>query len=207
MIEIDRRVRACVIVLAVVTGLLLSACAAGQPAAPTADVPALYTAAAETFIAELTRTAAAYTPTPEATTTAAIPTATPSATPTPEGTPTPAAQQTTPVCDNSAFVNDVTIPDGYDQLAPGQEFTKTWRVRNTGSCTWTSAYKLIFAYGDQLGGKATPLGVSVPPGESIDISVILVAPTASGRYTGAWRLSNASDYPFGEFLTVVITMK
>ena len=46
-----------------------------------------------------------------------------------------AATNTGPLCKNSAFVADVTIPDG-TVLKPGEKFTKIWSVQNTGICAW-----------------------------------------------------------------------
>ena len=106
-------------------------------------------------------------------------------------------------CDNSAYLSDVTIPDG-TTIPSGQAFTKTWKVSNTGTCAWTAAYQIIFLSGDIMGGKATAIGKAVGPGASADISVALTAPTAAGNYTGTWRLSNASAQAFGTGLTVVI---
>src|SRR5574338_1618752 len=56
----------------------------------------------------------------------------------------------TPVCDQAQFVRDVTIPDG-TVFAPGATFTKTWRIKNAGTCTW-SGYSLVFDSGDSMGG-------------------------------------------------------
>ena len=106
-------------------------------------------------------------------------------------------------CDNSVYISDVTIPDG-TTVTPGQAFTKTWKVSNTGTCAWTAAYQVIFLYGDGMGGKATAIGKAVNPGESADISVALTAPATAGSITGTWRLSNATSQPFGTLLTVVI---
>jgi adhesin HecA-like repeat protein len=107
-------------------------------------------------------------------------------------------------CDNSVYISDVTIPDG-TTVAPGQAFTKTWRVSNTGTCAWTAAYQITFLYGDIMGGKATAIGKVVNPGESADISVALTGPaSASGNITGTWRLANANAQAFGTALTVVI---
>ena len=106
-------------------------------------------------------------------------------------------------CDNSVYISDVTIPDG-TTVAPGQAFTKTWKVSNTGTCTWTTAYQIIFLYGEMMGGKATAIGKVVNTGQSADISVALTAPSTAGNSTGTWRLSNTNSQPFGTFLTVVI---
>lgn len=98
-------------------------------------------------------------------------------------TPTP-----TPGClYNMAFVADVTIPDD-TAVPPGVNFTKTWRIRNTGTCPWPAGSSWVFTGGDQMNG---PNAVSVPaaqPGETADVSVLLLAPTTPGRYTGYWTL-------------------
>jgi hypothetical protein len=97
----------------------------------------------------------------------------------------------------------VTIPDG-TVMTPGQAFTKTWRVQNNGTCTWTATYKIGFGYGNQMGGAATPIGKTVAPGQQAEISIVLTAPTTAGDYTSVWRLFNDSNTPFGTVLTAVI---
>jgi len=101
-------------------------------------------------------------------------------------------------CDRAQFVTDVTIPDGTD-FAPGATFTKTWRLRNNGTCTWTSGYALVFDSGVALGGPASQQLTTgtVAPGQTIDVSVNLTAPAAVGTYRGNWRLRNASGAVFG----------
>jgi uncharacterized repeat protein (TIGR01451 family) len=101
-------------------------------------------------------------------------------------------------CDKAAFVSDVTIPDG-TVLAAGTSFTKTWRLQNVGSCTWTTSYKLVFAGGDYMGVSASAfnLATSVAPGGTIDLSVNLTAPITVGNFYGYWRLQNASGTNFG----------
>jgi large repetitive protein len=103
-------------------------------------------------------------------------------------------------CDKGAFVGDVTIPDG-SVVAPGATFTKTWRIRNVGSCTWTTDYALIFAFGNQMGAPGAvnlPSGVApVVPGATADFSVNLVAPSTPGHYRSYWRFRNASGVQFG----------
>jgi len=120
----------------------------------------------------------------------------------PTETPSPTASPTQPAgsrsfCDWVAFVKDVSIPDG-TVLSAGSSFVKTWRLKNTGTCAWTSAYSLIFSSGDQMNG---PLSVSLPgnvlPGETVDISVTLTTPASAGRYTGYWMLRNDSGVNFG----------
>jgi len=106
-------------------------------------------------------------------------------------------------CDNSVYISDVTIPDG-TTIAAGQNFTKTWKVSNTGTCAWTATYQIIFISGNSLGGKATAIGKIVNPGESADISVVLTSSSDLGALKGIWRLSNDRSQPFGTTLTVEI---
>jgi len=116
-----------------------------------------------------------------------LPTSTPGPTPTPGPTG----------CDRAQFIADVTIPDG-TIVAPGATFTKVWRLKNIGSCTWTTAYKVVFASGDALGAvTASPLPASVPPGSTTDISLAMTAPTTNGHYRGYWLLKNAAGSTFG----------
>lgn len=100
-------------------------------------------------------------------------------------------------CDAAAFVKDVTILDG-TLLAPNTGFTKTWRLQNAGTCTWTTAYRLIFVSGHPMNGPASQaLPHSVSPGQTIDISVNLTSPGTDGHYRGYWKLRNASNTLFG----------
>jgi hypothetical protein len=100
-------------------------------------------------------------------------------------------------CDAALFVADVTAPDG-SIYPPNMAFTKTWRLKNVGSCTWTTAYKLIFYDGAQMGGAMEiPLTATVAPNTSVDLSVNLTAPAANGSYRGYWQLRNAADTDFG----------
>jgi hypothetical protein len=179
--------------LVLVLGLVLSACnlpSARKNATPTDSV---MTVAAKTVQVLMTANAGKGTPNPPATNTL-MPTATraPSLTPAP-----PTSIPIVIPCDRAEFVDDVTVPDG-STFNPGQGFVKTWRLRNNGTCTWTTAYALIFDSGAGMGGSvAIGLPGSVPPGQYIDVSVNLTAPTASGKYKGYWRLRNASGATFG----------
>jgi len=94
-------------------------------------------------------------------------------------------------------VADLTIPDGSPFLAE-TAFTKTWRIKNAGSCTWTKAYDLVFSTGTAMTANVTvPLAGDVKPGATVDLSVKLTAPAKAGTYTGAWLLRNAADKKFG----------
>ncbi|MBE0697054.1 MAG: hypothetical protein IH586_09035, partial [Anaerolineaceae bacterium] len=119
---------------------------------------------------------------------------TPQATTTPVILPSPTATQ---VCDQAAFVADVNIPDG-SILPVGTQFDKTWRLKNTGTCTWTPEYAIVLESGDAMGGPASQkINASVVPGQTIDISVPLKAPGQPGSYRGYWKMRNAAGVVFG----------
>ncbi|HTX92593.1 MAG TPA: NBR1-Ig-like domain-containing protein [Anaerolineales bacterium] len=116
--------------------------------------------------------------------------------PTPTGGPTPTIPSYS-TCDRGYFLADVTIPDG-TTVASGSPFTKTWRIQNVGTCTWTTSYALVFTFGDALGSTPViPLTSSVAPGQSVDLSVNMTAPSIPGHYRSYWRMRNASGAQFG----------
>ncbi len=131
-------------------------------------------------------------PLPTATGLISFPTAT--GLPLPGVTPSPAPVT---LCDQGAFVKDVTIADG-TSLGANASFTKTWRIQNTGSCAWTTSYALVFASGNPMKGPAAVyLPQNVAPGQTVDISVNLTSPVSQGTYRGDWMLRNAAGVLFG----------
>ena len=136
------------------------------------------------------------TATPEPTATD-VPTEVPTETSVPTATNTPAPTSIPVPCDWAAFVSDVTVKDGTD-MVPGEDFTKTWRVKNIGTCTWTSDYDIVFSSGSSMGASsAVALPGIIRPGETVDISVAMEAPADEGTYTGYWMLRNATGKIFG----------
>lgn len=182
--------------LFVLGALVLSACnlPSGNADNATPDPNAVFTAAAQTASVQLTQAAgnanAQKTPTP--TPSVFLPTVTPAPSQT-------LATPTSDNCDKADFVKDVTIPDGTG-FAPGESFTKTWRIENIGDCTWTADYALVFDSGEQMSGASPKqlLG-SVAPGDTVDISIDLVAPNATGNYVGNWQLRNNQGKLFAKF--------
>jgi len=188
--------------------ILLVGCAKNNPK-PTADA---------TIVAarQATLTATALPPTPTAS-----PTATATSTPTPllpiempaedlpTATPSPTSAPTAATklqskndldgnCVNRAkFIKDVTIRDN-SRIKPDHKFTKTWRLKNTGTCTWTTAYSLVFAGGSQLSAaKKYDLKKNVAPGKQIDLSIVMTSPRKKGVYTSKWLLQSPSGKKFG----------
>ncbi|HET9915269.1 MAG TPA: NBR1-Ig-like domain-containing protein, partial [Anaerolineales bacterium] len=99
-------------------------------------------------------------------------------------------------CNSAAFVTDVTVPDG-TVFQPGAGFVKTWRLKNTGTCTWTSAYELAFVSGDPLGATTSMTMPTTAPGQQVDFSFDMNAPTTPGHYRGYWMLKDPQGNKFG----------
>jgi hypothetical protein len=182
---------------------LLASCNLPNTTTPTVVGPdALRTVAAKTVDAMSTQLVLNPTFPPGNGTAAADTTITPpvSSTVSPSGTsqvsPTPG---TATPCDQAVYVRDTTIPDG-TLFLPGTAFTKTWEIKNTGTCAWDGTYALVFGNeGDLMGGQlSTPLIPSgtVDAGQSVKISVNLVAPANTGDYKGYWKLRNPSGNVF-----------
>jgi len=123
----------------------------------------------------------------------------------PLNTPTYSSYVSASACDNSLYIKDITIADG-TVFAPNTTFKKTWRIQNTGTCTWNSNYNIIFSSGNSMSGVTTTINQTVSPNETGDISVDLTAPDTDGTYTGYWILSNSSGTAFGNYVYVQIVV-
>jgi len=109
--------------------------------------------------------------------------------------------------DSAAFVADVTVPDG-TSFNQGDTIHKVWRVKNTGTCTWSTQYSIVFASGDQMNAPAsTPLH-NTKPGDTLDISVDLTAPNQAASYRSDFELHNPSGVamPIDQAKTLWVTV-
>jgi len=218
--------------------LFLSACTLGQEPEPTPDVGAIFTAAAETvqaqFALQLTQTALAA---PTATLPPLPPTATliptfsldgsanaPLTTPLATlgvgtqpsilstlGTPTPVAALATQAeqCNNSAFIQDVTYPDGTEVKAEDR-IQKVWRIQNTGTCTWDDGYILVQYSGDNMNASKWQIIYKkefVEPEEIVDIAIEVTVPSTAGEHGGCWRMQGDDGYYFGTPMCMLIKVK
>ena len=190
-------------------------------AAPTNTIAATNTAIPLNTVA-LPTTAVAGTPA-AGTTAGALPTLSFNTTPNPNTTPVAGFTQVggSPVapaatvsladgCNNSAYVSDVTVPDG-TVFRPGVDFEKTWRLQNTGTCTWDDGYSLVFISGDQALDPSNfafdQSAEFVEPGESADITVDLTAPNTAGTYTANYRMQSDTGSYFGQTVFVQIVVQ
>jgi arginine/lysine/histidine transporter system substrate-binding protein len=127
----------------------------------------------------------------------------------PQPTPVPAG-----CYNNSQWVKDLSYDDNNHKnpptLNPGQPFTKGWRIRNTGTCTWKKGYDLAFDYGNvtaaQMGGQPIPVTKDVKPNDTYDFQVNLVAPVVPGRYQGYWDMRDPQNIKFGTTVWVDIVV-
>jgi hypothetical protein len=163
---------------------------------PAATLNALYTSAAQTLEGMSTQAAIATQLSPTPTLALTGPTASPivvnTYTSVPPLSPVPASR-----CDAASFVSDVTYSDGSNVPLAGT-FTKIWRLKNNGTCTWTTSYALVFVSGERFGAPTTvALPTNVGPGQTVDLAVNLTAPSQTNRYRGFWKLRNASNVLFG----------
>lgn len=193
-----------ILAFAISLSLLLSACGGGGNSG---NSDAILTEAAQIAFTALTETAAAAPPTATAspvppTATATVPL--PTLTPTPAGTlPTATVQQQQQQGANTpclrANLEIETIPDG-TVMNEGTVFTKSWRLKNTGSCTWTAAFSAIWVQGDLMeADSVVPFTTKdIPPGDYAMIEVKMEVPTPGGKhYKGYWMLRSADGIVFG----------
>jgi len=134
---------------------------------------------------------------------AGLPTLTPLPTYAQPAVQSPPTQTPLP-CNKAQFVSE-TIPDD-TEFGSGEAFTKSWTFKNTGTCTWNTDYKMVFATGDAMSGPASVYLVgTVAPNTQVTISVDMTAPSDPGTYTGYWKLQADDDEQFGQVYVRVKT--
>jgi murein DD-endopeptidase MepM/ murein hydrolase activator NlpD len=93
-------------------------------------------------------------------------------------------------------------------MNPGQNFTKTWTIKNTGTTTWNSSYKLRYVSG-QLSERYddVPINGTVAPNQTYTFSVPMKAPDAAGTYREDWKVVNPSGTPILLFFAQIVVKK
>ncbi|MFI9847882.1 NBR1-Ig-like domain-containing protein [Nonomuraea sp. NPDC051941] len=101
--------------------------------------------------------------------------------------PNTSARATSPY-DDSAFEQDVTHPDG-TMVKTGTEFTKIWRIRNTGTIPWRGRYLTRLNDTPCRAPKRVEIR-PVRPGEPVDIAVRVRASDSPGRCKIYWKMTD-----------------
>lgn len=111
---------------------------------------------------------------------------------------TPATLTPTNTCTNKAkFIRNLTLND-YVSLTPGKLYTKVWEVMNTGTCTWTPEYIVLFDSGDPFFNTSDiHIPSEVKPGETVEIRYNFYAPSEVNIYEGFWILQDSQQNSFG----------
>lgn len=220
------------IIFILLTTAILASCAGQPPASPTPDINAILTESIGTLSASFFMTQTALVP---PATNTPLPTPTPLATNTPLALPSPLPSATqsyfataivypsvtvtgtryTPTvnpsslaygCNNLMLLGDETIPSG-TEIAAGSDFTKTWKVANTGTCDWMYTYRLVYVSGTKFAEDPVKLNKKIEPGKWTQLSISMTAPKSPGTYTGYWQLTDGAGHTFGSLLGVTIVVK
>jgi uncharacterized protein YkwD len=154
--------------------------------APSAPQDATSTSSAQASASPTATEAPVASPTAEATEAAPV-------VPPTETTPVEAASGCTDV---AAFYRDVTVED-YTFFKQSEPFVKTWEVRNEGTCTWGPGYTIVFDSGFAFGAPDSSPLPAAAPGQIVDISLDMTAPTRGGQYISRWRFKDADGKVFG----------
>lgn len=97
-------------------------------------------------------------------------------------------------CNRIEWISDGSTPEGR-LVPPASLFEYVWVLKNSGTCTWTTDYQLVFIEGAQMQGQAVYLPHNVSPGETVNLTIALIAPLEAGSYQGQWMLQG----PQGRF--------
>ncbi|MCX7680448.1 MAG: NBR1-Ig-like domain-containing protein [Anaerolineae bacterium] len=107
---------------------------------------------------------------------------------------------------NALFLADLTYEDNPAQgivpvVSPGQRIYKAWLLKNTGTCSWSEGYSLVYAGGAELKWES-PYVPPTAPGNKAVVLVTLFAPTTSGDYKMYWQMQDPSGHRFGDTIWV-----
>jgi hypothetical protein len=182
------------IIVVVALALMLSSC--NFPFAQASDT-ALATSVAQTVEALESEVKQPTLAIPTLMPTLALPTVAPVATMTavPTSAPDP--------CLYAAFVKE-TIPDN-TKFSAGEAFTKSWTLKNTGTCDWNTSYRISFKSGKQMGAADyVKISTETDPGETIKIDVDMTAPSSAGTYKGIWQMETNKGVKFGQVWVQIV---
>lgn len=196
----------------------LAACGGNTPTAepePTVDLAMVKTDAVSTLIAQLTADA------PKATaTTAETATAAPTFTLPALATPLPplATATATRVVYSGGGAVQPTVNTYVDQgkltyqnpvdgtvLAPGTDFDAIWTIKNIGRRDWNDQFYFKYIAGAPEGAFFDhDMLPKTAMGDSVTVTVDMVAPQEPGTYTSQWALVNDNAVTFFKFFITIV---
>lgn len=98
-----------------------------------------------------------------------------------------------------SFLEDVTIPDD-TRLQSGEQFTKKWRVKNSGNVSWTRDLRLAHVGGEAMTRLTKRIMPETASGAEATITVHFQAPLQPGVYFSDWRLMDEDGAFHGDIL-------
>jgi hypothetical protein len=209
---------------------LLAGCNTPTAQAPTPDLDAVRTQAAQTVVANITlqafqnpsstpTVALAATDTPVSATETQVLSDTPTLVP---GLPTPTvpAFATATIVSSGSFHPAPTLPLGPDAaqlvsqkftqssvFSPGEDFDMVWTIKNVGTKRWNTDYYIKYESGTLFDKKSTTAMASRAAniGETADFLIDCIAPSTPGSYTTYWSLINDNGAAFySVYLNIVV---
>ena len=98
---------------------------------------------------------------------------------------------------NLTFVSDLTIPDN-TSITYGSTIDKQWVVENSGTCHWSSDYRLKHIGGAALGAPEEIALYPARAGTQATIQILFTAPFTDGDYESAWQAIDPQGIAFGD---------
>ena len=83
---------------------------------------------------------------------------------------------------------------------------KQWLVQNSGTCNWTSIYRLKLVSGDPMGTQTEQALYPAKAGSQVTIRILFTAPVEAGHYTSSWQAFTSQGEAFGDPIFIDINV-
>ncbi len=113
-------------------------------------------------------------------------------------------------CENRAqLIENVTTPAS-SGIMPGSVFTKTWHVRNTGTCTWDNQYHVAKRVGEFISAEPPRYSVATTPPDGEYTVTLTLRLSEQARMnvpqSASFQLHTPENQPFGPVLQVQVVV-
>jgi hypothetical protein len=85
---------------------------------------------------------------------------------------------------------------------PGEEFVRSWEIKNIGECTWPTDVDVVMVAGYEADVTEQTRILPLEPGEIMELTMTFVSPQDYGTYESVWQLEVAGSNRFGDRLTI-----